>query len=133
MPLFLSESQIPEIGLLPATLRRAIVRGALVKMRKEARIFCWLPTLSCVIGGAAGWATSPVLLGAAVQLGYIRRPSGLTGDWLTLAMVCSYACMGVGAFSVGFIGLLLQRSRLRPYLCRTIAENVSIYRTSQSP
>jgi hypothetical protein len=130
MPLLLSESRIPELGPLPVALRRAIIKSALAEMRQEARLFCWLPTLLCIVGGAAGWVTGPVLLGYAVQFGYLRKPAGLTGDWLTLLMVCSYAGTVTGAFAVGFIGLHFQRSRLRPYLRRVIAQYVS--RTSQS-
>jgi hypothetical protein len=125
MSLYLRESQVPELGPLPESLRRVVARRALVLMRSEARLLSLLPTLLCVVGGVAGWFIGGVLLVLAAQLGYAHETRTLTGDSLILSFVGSTCGTAAVGFSAGFIGLLVQRSNWRPYLRRAIAEYVS--------
>ena len=108
MRLYLIESQVPELRLLPRRVRRLVVRHALAMLRGRARLFSWLPSLTCAIGGLAG-----AVIGA--------KPPWKTG---MLSAVWSYSGLGVGAVVGGFAGLHLQRWRLRPYLRRAIEEHV---------
>ena len=120
MQLYLTESQVPELRDLPVSLRRVLVRRALTMMRAEARLFCSLPVMLCVIGGLVGSLVGAALLGC-----FYRSPAGLTADWISKSMVWSYSGVGIGSFLAGFIGLQLQRSKLRPYLGRAIREYAS--------
>src|ERR1041385_6344598 len=118
MRLYLTESQIPELRPLPRSAGRLAVRHALAMMCREARHFCWLPTLMCAVGGVTGALVGAELLGYAASLGYVQIPAGITGDWIMLSTVWSYAGVGIGGASAGFVGLHLQRSKLRHYLRR---------------
>ena len=117
MRVYFIDSQVPELRPLPPTLRRLVVRRALALLRLHGRVFCWLPNLLCVVGGVVGW-----LLGAAL-LAYIHQaPASINGDSIFQSFVWSYSGVAVGAFSAGFIGLQLQRLKLRPYLRSVIKE-----------
>ena len=131
MSLYLIESQVPELGPLPVSLRRVAIRRALAMMRAEARPFCWLPTLLCVVGGVAGALIGADLLGHAVRLGYLQRPPAASGgDWIMLSAAWSFTGVAVGAVSAGFVGLHLQRLKLRPYLRRAIGEQAKTTHTT---
>src|SRR6266478_4908236 len=106
MLVYLTESQVPELRSLAPSLRRLVVSRALTLMRSETRLFCWLPTCLCVIGGVVG-----ALLGT-MMLSYLH-PAQLTGDGMIRSMVWTYSGVGVVAFSAGFAGLLLQRWKLQ--------------------
>jgi hypothetical protein len=121
---YLNESRVPELGPLPEPLRRVLVKRALVLMRSEARFLSLLPTLLCVVGGLAGWLCGGVLLGIAAQLGCVPRVTPLTSTSVLLGMVCGAFGVGAVGLPAGFIGILVQRSRLRPYLQRALEEYV---------
>jgi hypothetical protein len=122
MRLYLTESQVPELRPLPRSARRLAVRHALAMMRGKARVFCWLPALMCLAGGVVGALVGVELLGCAAMHGYVQKPAALTGHWIMLSTIWSYSGVGIGAVSAGFVGLHLQRARLRTYLRRTIGD-----------
>ena len=74
MPLYLIESQVPELRPLPRSVRREVVRQALAMLRGAARVFRWLPSFMCVIGGVIGAIVGAVLLGYAASVGYVQKP-----------------------------------------------------------
>ena len=123
---YLIESQVPELGLLPRPVRRVVVRQALAMLREGARLFSWLPSVTCAIGGLAGAIIGAELLGYAAAHGYVQKPPGMTSDWMMLSAVWSYSGVGIGALLGGFAGLHLQRWKLRPYLRRAIEEHENI-------
>jgi hypothetical protein len=111
MRVYITESQVPELRALTPDLRRLALQRAFALMRLHHRLFYWLSTLFCVIGGVMG-----TFVGLAF-VGHLHLPLGIEGDdWLLQNMVWSYSGIGVGSFSAGFIGLQLQRWKLRPYL-----------------
>jgi hypothetical protein len=111
MRVYLTDSQVPEVRALPAAVRRLVIRRALGIMRSRARLFCWLPTLLCVIGGFSG-----SLLGGPLLDHFHQAPAFINVDWTTQCMIWSYSGVAIGAFTAGFIGLQLQRWKLRAYL-----------------
>jgi hypothetical protein len=80
----------------------------------------------CLAGGVIGGLVGAALLGHAALVGYVQKPPAMTGDWITLSMVWSYTGVGIGAVSAGYMGLLFQRYRLRPFLRKAIAEHEQI-------
>src|SRR5882762_4834633 len=117
MRVYITESQVPELKSLTSDLRRLVSRRALALMRLHGRLFCWLPTLLCFIGGVTG-----AFLGSALLGHFHLNPATTSGDLMLQSMVWCYAGVGIGACSAGFIGLQLQRSKLRPYIRKVIEE-----------
>jgi hypothetical protein len=117
MKIYFTESRIPELKPLPVPLRRVTMVRALETMRCQRRLFYWLPALLCALGGVSG-----AFIGAALLSFFYAAPPALNGDWITNSACWSYAGVGVGAFSAGFLGLMLQRWKLRPYLGKAIRE-----------
>jgi hypothetical protein len=117
MRVYLTESQVPELGPLPPPLRRLVVRQALAMLRGGARILSWLPSLMCAVGGLAGALIGAKLVGYAASVGYVHEPQGV------LPVIWSYTGVAIGSVCAGFVGLHLQRSKLRPLLRRAIGEH----------
>ena len=111
MHIYFADSQIPELRDLPAAVRRVVVRRALGILRSQARLFYWLPTLLCVVGGVCG-----SLLGVALLSYFRQAPTAINGDWIFQSIMSSYSGVGIGACTAGFIGLQLQRWKFRPFL-----------------
>jgi hypothetical protein len=121
MRVYLTDSQIPELRELPPAARRLVVKRGLGILRSRARVFYWLPTLLCIVGGVSG-----------ALLAYLHHPPVvISGDLLTRSMLWFYSGVGIGACAAGFIGSLLQRWKLRPYLRNVVDDYVSdILRTA---
>ena len=96
-------------------------------MRLQAPVFSCLPTLFSVVGAVLGLFIGAWLLAYSASRGYVLSPppGRVTGDWILMSALWSFGAMGVVSFSAGFVGLLLQRSKLRPYLGRAIREHAN--------
>jgi hypothetical protein len=77
----------------------------------------------CLLGGILGGLLGAGLLACALSARYVQKPlTRMTGEWIMLNMVWSYSGVGIGAICAGFIGLHLQRCKLRPLLRKAIEE-----------
>jgi hypothetical protein len=119
MHIYLTDSQVPELKPLPRIVRRLVIRRALVIMRSHAPLFCWVPTLFCIVGGVAG-----SFLGATLVACFHEAPATFGSGRAEQGMVWSLSGTVLGACTAGFIGLHLQRWKMRPYLRRVIDDFV---------
>ena len=115
MHLYLTDAQIPELGLLPRESRRVVMLRALKMLRADSRLFYWLPVILCALGTPVG----SMVGGLLVQLLH-PQPTTPFGDRIVLIICGTFGGIGVVAFFAGFIGLLFQRWKLRPYLRQAI-------------
>jgi hypothetical protein len=76
----------------------------------------------CLLGGILGGLLGAAMLSYALSAGYVQKPGRMTGEWIMLNMVWSHSGVGIGAICAGFIGLHLQRCKLRPLLRKAIEE-----------
>jgi hypothetical protein len=117
MQFYCTESKIPELQPLSRASRRVVVLRALRLLRADSWFFYWLPVILCAIGASVG-----SLVGGMSALLLHPNPPTAVGNRMGQSIVGSFCGTSIFAFSAGFIGLLIQRWKLRPYLRRVIEE-----------
>lgn len=106
--------------MLDAEVRRAVSHQAGVLMHARSRVLYWLPQILSVAGGIAGWfAANAALLLIQEHLVSVSREVAIRRA-LLLALPSSYAGIMIGGLLGGSVGLLIQRSKLRPFIRKVL-------------
>jgi len=94
-----------------------VFRDALALLDPQERLIYRLSTSLSILGGAISG-----LFGSWLLARYYRNGAPRSGDWMLQNIAWSYFGVAVGGCSAQFIGLHLQRHKLRPYLRRVVEE-----------
>src|SRR5688572_25645852 len=106
---YLTERQIPALSPPAPARRRLVYQRAIALLRSDNRTMSWLPTILCVAGGVTGSLVGAYLFS---YLGLGQSP--IAGEKGMESIAWSYSSVAIGSLTAGFIGLQLQRRRLRP-------------------
>jgi hypothetical protein len=109
MRVYITELRMPELGELKPEVRRWVLLRAFALLRLNDRFFYWVPTLL----GVAALVTCCSI--AKATRDYLPNYQGLMKETL-VDMMWLYNVPMIGAILGGFIGLQLQRWKLRHYL-----------------
>jgi hypothetical protein len=116
MQLYLTYAHIPELAVLPPSVRGLIRQRALAKMPLRGKLISQLPVIFSVVGGLLG------AFGGAWTAWLLR--SGKPGPD-EINIVCNLLGVAICGFACGFLGMQLHVRKLRPYLSKAIEDYMS--------
>jgi hypothetical protein len=120
MQLHLAYGHVPEMTVLPPSVRGLVRRRALAMMPSRRRLICELPVIFSTVGGLLG-----AFAGAWAACLLHSGSSGLDEINISISIVCNLIGVAVGGLACGFVGMQLQVRKLRPYLSKAVGDYVS--------
>ncbi len=116
MQLYLTYAHVPELAVLPPSVRGLVRQRALAMMRSRGRLISQLPVIFSSVGGLLG-----AFAGAWIAW---LLSSGRPGPD-EINIVCNLFGVAICGFACGFVGVQLHVRKLRPYLSKAVDDYVS--------